>query len=663
MANPITKTRLLILLLACCLSSAASGADSDIADTNSGFDSDSEQGELLALLTLLDQETELATQSKMNADFVPGMVTILHGNQMQAYGANTVADALNKVAGFYITNNNAGDFVATVRGIGASLTANNLKVMINGVSVNRPVDGSSDWVMRLPLTQVERIEIIRGPGSTLYGEFAFSGVINILTKQASQATLTAGSHQHRQVDGLLHHQFQSGLTLSANLSHWDRDDSGNQTGIDNFFRAGAGYSPGDVYDHEQGDVVFVDGSFKGYRLQLHYADVERGGWYGRNAAMPQDREPRKENVFNLDLNKSWQLNSDTKLGFNIGVHQTQLDYASFLPIPQGITPPVGPPIANDSFRQDKNEDAARRGKLFLHWDGSADHRLYFELGQVYSEVTDSSLTLYPDGLEPIYPGPDQSLVLAGSKRRLTSATIQDQWQLLADLELTLGVRHDHYDDWGNATSPRLAAVWRKDDNHVFKFQYAEAFRPPTLADQNPGPNTIPNVVYNPLQAETLKSTELSYLFNGINTTFRSTVFYTEVDNLIEFFIRPGRPPEWRNRGDVNSSGVEVEWKQQLNRQWQWLANLSYSEAQDKIDEDDTLVGSVPWLANLGLKWSPTPHQQHGIWLRYVGSQEAWDRGPMGQVREFGSYATLDYHLSLERFADVEALALGPALTT
>lgn len=636
---------------------SAAALSATLLSTATPADSLSEEGELLALLTLLDQETELATQSKMNADYVPGMITILHGSQMEAYGATTVAQALNNVAGFYITTNNTGDYVTTVRGIGASLTANNLKVMINGVPVNRPVDGSADWVMRLPLTQVERIEIIRGPGSTLYGEFAFSGVINVLTKKANRAALSAGNDQHTQIDGMMHHRFGSGLTLSANLNHRERDNSGDQTGVDNFYRQGLGHSPGDIYDHEQGDVVFVDSEYQGYRLQLHYTDVERGGWYGRNAALPEDKEPRKETVINLDFDKSWSLTPDLSLGINLNALQTDLDYATYLPIPAGVSGPGGNPIPADRFRQDKNSDESKRAKLYLHWNGFEHHQVFFEASQVHSEVTDSSLTLYPDGQDPIYPGPDESLVLEGAKRQLTSATLQDQWQILEDLELTLGIRHDDYDDWGDATSPRLAAVWRSNDQHIFKIQYAEAFRPPTLADQNPGPNTFPGVVYNPLSAETLKSTELSYLYNGINTTFRSTLFNIQVDNLIEFHLQPGQPPEWRNRGDVNSSGIELEWEQQLNREWQWLANLSYSDAEDKFEADQTLVGSVEWLGNLGLRWSASPRQQHSIWVNHVGTQEGWDSIRPNRATEFDDYTTVDYCFSLTRVAGMEGLSL------
>lgn len=622
----------------------------------------SEEGELLALLTLLDQETELATQSKMNADYVPGMITILHGSQMEAYGASTVAEALNKVAGFYVTVNNAGNYVTTVRGIGASLTANNLKVMVNGVPVNRPVDGSTDWVMRLPTTQVERIEVIRGPGSTLYGEFAFSGVINILTKQASRTALSVGNDHHQQADAMVHHQFDSGLALSANLSHWQQDDSGRKTSIDNFSNQGVGYSPGDIYDHEQGDVVFMNGEYQGYRIQLHYAEVERGGWYGRNAVMPEDKEPRLETVFNIDFDKIWSPTQNLKLGLNLGLLQTKLEFATYLPIPMGAIPPNGPPVADNLFRQDQNDDTSKRAKLYMHWNGLKDHQLFFELSQVKSKVTDSVMIHTPSGQDPIYTAPESALVLEGSKRSLTSITLQDQWQLLNNLELTLGARHDDYDDWGDATSPRFAAVWRSDDQHVFKFQYAEAFRPPTLADQNPGPTTFPGVVYNPLKAETLQTTELSYLYNGINSTFRTTLFYNTVENLIEFYLQPGLPPEWRNRGDVSSAGLELEWEQQLNRDWQWLANVSYTDAEDKLDEDKTLVGSVAWLGNLGLRWSATPHQHHALWLRYVGAQEGWDGIRTNRTDEFESYSTLDYSLNLQQLASIKGLTLIASIT-
>ncbi|SDR92559.1 iron complex outermembrane recepter protein [Halopseudomonas sabulinigri] len=620
--------------------------------------------EMEDLLALLDQETALATQSKMNTDYVPGMVTVLHGEELRSYGAGTVADALDQVAGFYMSLNNVGDPVAIVRGVGANVNGSNLKVLVDGVAVNRATDASADWVFRIPMTQVDRVEVIRGPGSALHGEFAFSGVINIITRRDNLVSVRGGSHNLKQGDILATHSFESGAQIAINASLWGRDDSDRMTNPDNFQRPGVGYSPGNIYDDERGGVLFLDGSHQGYRLQVTYSDVERGAWYGRNGALPYELEPREETTTSLNLSKTWSINDDLTMDASLGYLKTDLEFATYLPIPKGEDPPgPRPPIANNVFRRDANKDEAQRAKVVLHWDGLAQHQLLLGLDYAHSKVTGSSIKTTREGFAPVYGTPDEELVLDGAERGITSLTLQDQWTPVDNLELTLGARYDDYDDWGSSVSPRVAAVWRASDRHIFKAQYAEAFRPPTLANQNPGPNTYPRFEYDSLQEERLKSTELAYIFNGSGYKLRSTVFHTEVRDLIEFYIPPGRPPVLRNRGDVTTQGVELEWEQQIGRDWEWHANLSYIDAEDKRDADSRLIGAVDWLANLGASWRATPHTRHALSVRYVGDQEGYDP-PSGGGRypeTYDSYTLVDYALTVNHLLGAPNLTLQASI--
>lgn len=615
--------------------------------------------ELAALMAMLNEETELATQSKMNADYVPGMVSVLHGEELLAYGATTVADALDQVAGFYMTVNNAGDPAAVVRGVGASLNGSNLKMLIDGVAVNRPVDATADWALRMPIAQVDRIEIIRGPGSALYGEFAFSGVVNIVTRKANSVDVRVGSYQHKQADALVNHTFATGAQMSVNLSAWKNDDSGLQTNEDNFSMGNFGYSPGDIYDNEQGQILLADVSHHGYQIQLQLAKVERGGAYGRNAVMPQDLEPRSETVHNIQFSKTWELNNNLSLSASLASQASKLDTATYLTIPAGVDPPGPLPIIlTDIYRQDGNEDSAQRANVNLHWSASDAHNIFFELGYVHSKVENAFVKFYETGLPPNYGTPDQTQVTAGSTRDLSSATLQDQWQVTDALEVTFGARYDHYDDWGSNTSPRIAAVWRAGDNHIFKAQYAQAFRPPTLLEQYTGVNFTPAFMPADLDAEQLDSTELAYVYHNAGVRFRSTLFYTQVKDLIEFYQRPGDPTTWRNLGDIDSTGIELEWRQTINHAWDWFSNVSYVDAKDHLDADQRLLGSIDWLANLGATWRYSDRYRHSVLLHYVGEQEGWDAiiGPQG-VHEFDAYTTLDYTLSIDRLWQVNGLRL------
>lgn len=609
-----------------------------------------EDSELAALMDLLNEQTDLATQTKMNADFVPGMVTVLHSDQLKRQGYATVAEALNQVPGFYSTLENAGDVRAIVRGAGASLEAGNLKILLDGVAINRPVNASADWALRLPLSQVERIEVIRGPGSALYGEFAFSGVVNIVSRRAQAMAVKTASHNHHQLDAMVGHEFDNGLSVQLNASVWDGDKSGLRTHPDNFAQSGKGYSPSAVQDAAQGQLLLADLSYDGYRLQLQHADMERGAWYGQNAAMPRALAPRVETATSVELSKNWQLSADLGLGMALGQLETSVDEAAYLPIPKGLDPPgPAPLVVNEFYRQEGTSDANQHLRLNLRWTGLTHHSLFMETGYSQSQLDSAfkHMTLLEAAVDGASPSLEQHKDLG--ERRLTSLTVQDQWQIHPAVEITLGARYDNYDDWGSHTSPRIAAVWRASDRHIVKVQYAEAFRPPTLAVLHPGPNLVEGTVYENLTEEQLGSTEASYIYRAANYSLRATLFESQISDLLEYRITPGQRPKWHNLGEIDSQGVELEWQQSLGRNWTWFANLSYVDAQDPLDVDQRLLGSVDWLGNLGITWNSDQQLSHALNLRYIGEQEGWElqtRTP--PTDRFDDYVLLDYTLSVQR---------------
>jgi len=260
-----------------------------------------EDADLLALLDLLQEQTTIATQTRMNADYVPGMVTVLQGDDMRARGLATIGDALGQVAGFHVTVDNVGDVRAIVRGVGATLNATNLKILLDGVVANRPTDGSADWVLRLPLAQIERIEVIRGPGSAIYGGFAFSGVVNVVTRNGDAIGAGLGSDGARQGDLRLELGGAGNARLQLKAGAWTKSDSGLVTNPDNFAEAGLGYSPASVFDGEHGRYLLAALEAADYRLQLRHAVLTRGGGYGRTAALPPGLEPRVERILGASL--------------------------------------------------------------------------------------------------------------------------------------------------------------------------------------------------------------------------------------------------------------------------------------------------------------------------------------------------------------------------
>ncbi|HBN89342.1 MAG TPA: hypothetical protein DD408_09305 [Rheinheimera sp.] len=623
-----------------------------------------DDADLAALMALLETETEIATQNKMNADYVPGMVSVLHSEDLKQFGVTTVAQALNQVAGFYVTDANDGDKRVIARGVGATLSSGNLKFLLDGVPLNSATDGTADWLLRLPLNQIDRLEIVRGPGSAVHGEYAYSGVVNVISRKANAVALRAGSFNSKQLDGHYYQKFDNGLSVQLNVAHWQQDNSDLITNQDNFAGNGFGFSPAKVYDNEKGNVLQAGLEWQGYMLQLQHASTERGPAYGNNAAMPVEADPRDEKATHLSLSKPWQVSEQLTLKLDLAKQFTRLTEASYLAIPPGVGRPGGPPPTTELvYVQNGNEDTSSRANLAVNWNGIDNHKIYAGISYADYQVDDAFIATFTPGEEKVYGADSRAYVVAGSSRSLISYTLQDQWQLHEQVELTYGARYDRYNDWGSHLSPRVAAVWRLADRHILKAQYSEAFRPPTLSEAYPGPESvIANRAGVKLKEEVLKSTEASYIFRAPGLVMRATAFHTQIEDLIEFFIQPGRPPVWRNLADIDTYGIELEWEQQFAQDWEWRSSLAYVDAQDHLDSDEKLLGAVNWLFNANLIWHSSADTYHSLSVRYVGEQEGWEVGTrLPPTERYDSFNTLNYSFGVKNIFEIDGLTLSAGI--
>src|SRR4029078_13627682 len=142
-----------------------------------------EEQELQQLMSLLQQETAVATRTRMNSDYVPGIVTVLQGEELEALGRRFAWDALALVPGIQPVRGQVSSASAVVRGIQFPFNSGNLKILLDGVPLSRQSSGINGSVLFLPVEQIDRIEVIRGPGSVVYGDFAFMGLVNIITRK------------------------------------------------------------------------------------------------------------------------------------------------------------------------------------------------------------------------------------------------------------------------------------------------------------------------------------------------------------------------------------------------------------------------------------------------------------------------------------------------
>ncbi len=647
------------LLLSILFSSLAELACADVsweAPTQVAMNSDEEMA-LFNIMNILDVETEIATKSKVNADYVPGIVTVLRGEQLQAMGVEDVHAAMQYVPGANLVTNNYGRKGVTVRGIGGTFGSSNLKLMINGHAVNSNFSVAAPHLMNLPIEQVERIEVIRGPGSILYGEYAFSGVVNVITRSGdNEGFVGYGRYDSPVVGGVISGEVAEGVEASLNLSAKSTEGSRHISGLDK------GGNTGTLNTTREFLNAFLNLKIDQTVIEAHYMQNGKGDHFGigdRQAA-DFDGVVVTDELLKIGLTHPFQpletLAAEWQLDYSYGGFDMDQIYEA----PPGYLIYTNGRIADIRYREVRYDT-----NLEFVWEEWEKNRLLFGLHYADARIADvwQRLNYIPDscydydqilsgkyevvscstqttkvqipnagGTFGIYTG-SQNLVKEDAKRTISSLYLQDQYQFDEQLTLTIGGRFDRYSDMGDSTTPSLSLLYELDAENVLKAQYAEAFRPPSFNELY----TMNNPVVNgneALQGETIETSELSYIYKTGGHSLRSTLFYSQFDNLI---YKSTTTSQYENSGEGWHRGIELEAERKINSSWKVDGNLSWIETHDK-DYNRDLVGSPEWLGNINLSWQPHSEQTITAHLRLVGDR---NRGSTDSRSELGGFETLD----------------------
>jgi iron complex outermembrane receptor protein len=559
-----------------------------------------------ALLGAVEAATELATKSRLNVDYVPGIMTVLEREEMLALGVRTVADALTLVPGVQINRRNTGRYTVSMRGL--ENAGADVKVHIDSVPMNSSIAGAATF-FELPVAQLERIEVIRGPGSALYGEFAFAGVINIVTSRQRQVHLRYGDQGTVQVGGAYQLQDpERDLSLSLNLAGWDSRGGDVTAGPDTLYPEGLGefsnapglVDNGERYRFGKLTVGFGDASFL-----AQYQFNGKDPFFGISRMLVDPSRPHGT----YDLTE-WLLQGRYELALNehlsgalvLRWHEKSSDLDQRIR-PPGISVMPTSPVLPDGLRLVQQITTRRTEAVAsAEWDGWSDHRWRFEIQLAEDRVLDAwrayNLDLFT--LEPLpemrrYSG-DLAPIDPDAARLIHSAVLQDQWSIHPDVDLTFGARYDYYSDVGDSFSPRLAAVWRVNNVHLLKAQLASGFFPPSLLQRY---TQTPLGLFDfPGDPQTVRTAEIGYIFRDAGRVVRASAYYSKLADVIVLVNG-----FWVNRGEQRLQGVELEWEERLGRDIRLVANLSYADTLNEAT-NGPIAGAARWLGNLSLFYRP-----------------------------------------------------------
>jgi iron complex outermembrane receptor protein len=528
-----------------------------------------------------------ASKHLQSTSEAPASVTVVTADEIQKYGYRNLADVLRSVPGFYVTYDRDYTFVG-VRGFGRLGDWNSrILVLIDGHRTNNNILGQAMLgnEFLVDVDMIERVEIVRGPGSSLYGANAFFAVINVITRTTKQVkdwelsfqTGSFGTNEGRATYG---HQFHD---LGVLLSGTFYDSQGQTLFFPQFNTPANNNGVTSDTDYESYKHILAALTFHGFTLQGLFSTRDKGvptAYFGAVFNDPRDFNIDSHQYLNLDYQHpigKWQLDAGTSYD------QARLQG----PVPEAPLMPGGPVVLSTySFRGN-------------WWTGEVKvSRDLFERNRLTlgSEVRDNLRQDQGDLLNPpnvFAPEPNSSLI--------TALYAQDEFGITSRLTLNAGVRYDHYSTFGGTTNPRAALIYRAAEKTALKLLYGNAFSAPDVYETSPDFGVFYDD--NPkLKPERIQSLE-TRVEQGLGQYFQLSggVYRNRISDLISLVSIPADQNfQYQNAGNARALGMDIEISGRANNGLQGKASFDYVDSYDERVGHSALDNSPAPMAKLNV---------------------------------------------------------------
>ncbi|HEX5391651.1 MAG TPA: TonB-dependent receptor [Rhodocyclaceae bacterium] len=557
----------------------------------------------LALVYGDKSTVSIATGQQQQLRRAPAVASVITAEEIAAMGATDLDEVLETVPGLHVARSNlAYAPLNTFRGIYSANNAQTL-MLLNGVPTTTMFTGGKGNVWAgYPVENIARIEVIRGPGSALYGADAYAGVINIITKTAADVSGTTvgmrlGSQRTSDVWG--QHGGQIGPFQAAGYLRVGSTDGVSETVRD---RLGA---YGQVNNGNRSVDGNADLAYDKFRLRFNYKlrdSVETGA--GIASALDTVGRAKSER-FITDV--SWN-DAEFAKNWGVGAQASYMEYNDTVPVPFVLLPPSAFP--NGMIGAPEKWERQLRVSGYATYSGFNNHNMRFGLGRddlnLYRTRERKNFILPATSLGSVVDATDATIFMTPHRRMVSYVYAQDEWQFAKDWALTAGVRRDRYSDFGDTNNPRLAVVWDAAYNLVAKVLYGRAFRAPSFVEQysinNPVQKGNPN-----LKPETIRTLEGVLAWQADkDVQVNLNVFRYRMRDI----IRLDSTSTYANTGEQTGTGFELETTWDLSRTLSLTGSFSHQHSVDWSTSQDAgyaprnhAYGRADWQMNSNWRFS------------------------------------------------------------
>lgn len=594
----------------------------------------------------------------------PASITVLTREELQREQITSLADALRGVQGINVNaldarDGKTGNQSISLRGLPRDYTL----VLIDGVRQNPAATvapnsfSDSQSVFMPPIAAIERIEIIRGPMSTLYGADALGGVVNIITRKPGQEWTGSVNLSHT----FQNHSEYGGKSL---LEGYASGALGDERLTGQFFTRlyersashleipGTTLSLTDNRTMGQNPVA-ADAQTFGTRFQfdansqhqLSLAYYHNRQSYnndiGQMGRIRRDADGRLRDGYDTELGfKRDQWVAEYRALLDFGVWHTQYAYDAM--------ETTGRTIAENAGYADRT-GSARELKLSTQLLNS---RLMIPVG-------DHTLTFGGQFLDPRFK---DDLIGSTISSNRYSLYAQDEWQLTPSLAFTYGLRYESDQDIGSNTTPRAYLVWNLSDSLIIKGGYSQGYRIPMLEQKFDGVigfgdgGSTPLFGNPDLKPETSDSYEISALYdNGHNLALQATLFRTELSDLIESGTGANSGVDL-NVGEARLQGLELATQLQLTQQLSLNANYSWIDSELTKTQLDTHDPAQRIASKVADPFYSVPKQMLNVTLNYQVN-DLWSLFAGSESRS-SAFRPRNFHEPMTGGSSQGAVAIG-----
>jgi outer membrane cobalamin receptor len=504
-------------------------------------------------------------------------VDVVTSKEIQSYQSTDIADPLDKLSSVDMSQYGGPGANKTIRMRGS--TAAQVLVMVDGIPINSPRDGEAD-IARIPMDNIERVEVMHGPASSLYGAGAMGGAVNIITKEPPKdkpkTELYSGFGTK--------HTYNERLTHGARIRDFSYLISGD-------YQSSNGFRPNSQFNAKDFNTKFEYQLNSCNKVKLNTSFYKSLFGSPGSTEFP-DPDDKQRNVKDL-LSFSWEFKPDTDTAVSFSAYNSY-DRLEFMENDQV-----------SSFFETPYQKDIHTTKVW-----GEDLQFTRRFGSIYQAVA---------GFNYVRNANDST---ASAKHEYTvrAGYLENQFDFTQKLKVTLGARVDGYSNFGTQLDPSFSVLYRFNDKYNVHSTVSRSFRAPTFNDLY-WPNTGWAVGNPNLKPEKGATAEIGFDARPWSFISSSLTYYRSNYSDLINWMPDATGFVWspQNIGSATIHGVEFSNTVYLPHNFEFDLGHTYLRAMDNKTHT-FLIYQPRYKADMGFKYKDQNGLQAGVTFQFTGNR-------------------------------------------